>query len=108
MTCTTSSFLDSVRIVKMAKEVLPPIRSVFGGAHISALREKMPEDYPEIDFCVIGEGEQNVESLIKAGGDSKALSQIPGLVYRENGDINFTGFRKKGIDLDSLPFPAYE
>jgi anaerobic magnesium-protoporphyrin IX monomethyl ester cyclase len=108
MTCTSSTFLDSVRIVKMAKEIQPGIRSVFGGAHISALREKSLKDYPEIDFCVIGEGEQNLESLIKADGDSQALSQIPGLVYRDNGDINFTGFRKKGIDLDSLPFPAYE
>ena len=108
MTCTTSNFLDSVRIVKIAKEVLPGIRTVFGGPHISALGQKSLKDYPEIDFCVIGEGEQNVVSLIKAEGDSKALSQIPGLVYRDNGEINFTGFRKKGIDLDSLPFPAYE
>jgi anaerobic magnesium-protoporphyrin IX monomethyl ester cyclase len=108
MTCTTSTFHDSVRIAKMAKEILPGIRSVFGGSHISALREKIPEDYPDVDFSVVGEGEKCVESLIKAGTDSKALSEIPGLVYQENGDINFTGFRENQIDLDSLPFPAYE
>ena len=108
MTCTTSTFHDSVRIAKMAKEILPGIRSVFGGSHISALREKILEDYPDVDFSVVGEGEKCVETLIKAGTDSKALSEIPGLVYRENGDINFTGFRENQIDLDSLPFPAYE
>ncbi|MCK4820349.1 cobalamin-dependent protein, partial [bacterium] len=108
LTCTTSTFHDSVRIAKMAKAVLPGIRSVFGGAHISALRKKILEDYPDVDFSVIGEGEECVEALIKAGTDSKALSEIPGLLYREKGDINFTGLRKEGIDLDSLPFPAYE
>jgi radical SAM superfamily enzyme YgiQ (UPF0313 family) len=108
ITCTTSTFHDSVRIAKMAKGVLPGIRSVFGGSHISALREKILEDYPDVDFSVVGEGEKCVEVLIKAGTDSKALSEIPGLVYRKNGDINFTGFQKKQIDLDSLPFPAYE
>jgi radical SAM superfamily enzyme YgiQ (UPF0313 family) len=108
LTCTTSTFHDSVRIVKIAKEILPGIRSVFGGSHVSALREKILKDYPDVDFSVIGEGEQCVEALIKAGTDKKALSEIPGLVYRDNGDINFTGFREKGIELDSLPFPTYE
>jgi radical SAM superfamily enzyme YgiQ (UPF0313 family) len=108
LTCTTSTFHDSVRIAKMAKEILPGIRSVFGGSHVSALREKILEDYPDVDFSIIGEGEQCVEALIKAGTRRKALSEIPGLVYRDNGDINFTGFREKGIELDSLPFPAYE
>jgi radical SAM superfamily enzyme YgiQ (UPF0313 family) len=108
LTCTTSTFHDAVRIAKIAKGILPGIRSVFGGAHISALREKLLEDYPEIDFSIIGEGEECVKALITAGTDSKALSEIPGLVYRDNSDISFTGIRKKGIDLDSLPFPAYE
>ena len=108
LTCTTSTFHDSVRIAKMAKEILPGIRTVFGGPHVSALREKILEDYTDVDFSVIGEGEQCVEALITAGNDKKALSEIPGLVYRDNGDINFTGFREKGIELDSLPFPAYE
>jgi anaerobic magnesium-protoporphyrin IX monomethyl ester cyclase len=108
LTCTTSTFHDSVRIAKMAKEILPGIRSVFGGSHVSALREKILKDYPDVDFSVIGEGEQCVEALMKAGTDKKALSEIPGLVYRDNGNISFTGFREKGIVLDSLPFPAYE
>jgi anaerobic magnesium-protoporphyrin IX monomethyl ester cyclase len=108
LTCTTSIFHNSVRIAKMAKEVLPGIRTIFGGPHVSALREKILEDYTDVDFSVIGEGEQCVEALIRAGTDKKALSEIPGLVYRDNGDINFTGFRDKGIELDSLPFPAYE
>lgn len=108
LTCTTPIFHDSVRIAKMAKVILPGIMSVFGGAHISALRETILENYPEVDFSVIGEGEECVESLIKAHMNCKALSQIPGLVYREKDDINFTGLRDKGIDLDSLPFPAYE
>ena len=107
-TCTTSTFHDSVRVAKIAKEILPDIKSVFGGSHISALRQKILEDYPAVDYSVIGEGEQTLEELINADGDRTALSEIPGLVYRDNGDINFTGFRKKLIDLDSLPFPAYD
>ena len=34
---------------------------------------------------------------------------LPGLIYRtRTAEVNFTGYRQKGIDLDTLPFPAYE
>jgi anaerobic magnesium-protoporphyrin IX monomethyl ester cyclase len=35
-------------------------------------------------------------------------SQIPGLIFRDGDEIVFSGFRDKGVDLDTLPFPAYE
>jgi radical SAM superfamily enzyme YgiQ (UPF0313 family) len=107
LSCSTSSFLDAVRIVTMVKKELPGIRSVFGGPHVSALREKILEDQPIIDYSVAGEGEEALEQLINQGGGEPA--GIAGLVYRgEDGGVRFSGFRKRGIDLDSLPFPAYE
>jgi hypothetical protein len=38
LSCTTSSFLDGVRIARLAKDTLPGIRAVFGGPHVSALK----------------------------------------------------------------------
>jgi len=106
LSCTTSSFLDGIRIVKLAKSILPDLQAVFGGPHVSALKEKVLEDFEEVDFAVVGEGEHTLAELIKngPGGDDA----IKGIVYRNNdGKIRFTGYRK-GIDLDTLPFPAYE
>ena len=104
--CTTSSFLDGVRIVKSAKEILPGIKSVFGGVHVSAMKEKSLTDYPEVDCVVVGEGEETLKELIKAGGAD--LSGIEGLIHRQDGRVIFNGQRKKLLDLDTLPFPAYE
>ena len=50
ISCTTSSFLDGIRIAKLAKAILPGIRTVFGGAHVSALKLKILEAYSEVDF----------------------------------------------------------
>ena len=36
--CTTSTFLDGVKIGEMAQKLLPGIQTVFGGAHVSALK----------------------------------------------------------------------
>lgn len=107
LSCTTSSFLDGVRIAELAKSILPNLRVVFGAAHVSALKERVLEDFPIIDFVVVGEGEQTLSELVESGGKDAALVQ--GIVYREaGGDVCFTGYRARGIDLDTLPFPAYE
>jgi radical SAM superfamily enzyme YgiQ (UPF0313 family) len=98
--------LDGIRIAKMAKTILPGIKAIFGGPHVSALKEKVLHDFSEVDFAVVGEGEHTLAELIKSGPG--AYSATRGLVYRNNDSkIEFTGYRE-GIDLDSLPFPAYE
>ncbi|MBT3193779.1 MAG: radical SAM protein [Verrucomicrobia bacterium] len=103
---TTSSFVDGVRIIELAKSELPGIKGIMGGAHISALRERVLEATPQVDYTVIGEGEEAVEGLMRSGGSG--LTGIPGIVYRDGDDVLFSGHRGKGIELDSLPFPAYE
>jgi len=61
--CTTSSFLDGVRLAQLAKAALPGITSVFGGAHVSALRERVLERFPDVDLVVAGEGEETLAEL---------------------------------------------
>ena len=107
LSCTTSSFFDGVRIAKLAKQILPDIQAVFGGPHVSALKQKVLKDFLEVDFAVVGEGEETLAELIKNG--RKVSNTIKGLIYRKtDGELEFTGYREKGIDLDTLSFPAYE
>jgi anaerobic magnesium-protoporphyrin IX monomethyl ester cyclase len=107
MSCTTSSFLDGIRIANMARELCPDIRVIFGGPHVSALREKILEDFPEVDYCVTGEGEVTLTELIKSAGEHPA--SIKGIVYRDalKGIVS-NGYRAGIPDLDTLPFPAYK
>jgi len=106
--CTTSSFLDGIRIAEMARQVLPGIQTVFGGAHVSALKEKLFADYPAMDYAVIGEGEETLYNLMRNGGE--APGEVKGIIYRDgkDGPARFTGYPEKALELDSLPFPAYE
>ena len=105
--CTTSSFLDGIRISKYIKKILPETKIVFGGVHVSALKEKILQSYPTIDYIVAGEGEYTLYQLLNT--NEIKLERVKNIVFRkENGKIVFTGFRKKLIDLDTLPFPAYE
>jgi anaerobic magnesium-protoporphyrin IX monomethyl ester cyclase len=107
--CTTSSFLDGVHIAGLAKSILPKVKTVFGGPHVSALRTKILADFSEVDFVVAGEGEETLEELLACEGKVDVVSSIQGIVYRnQEGTPHFNGYRAKGVELDSLPFPAYE
>ncbi len=107
--CTTSSFLDGVRIARMAKGIIPEIQTIFGGAHVSSLKTRVLASFPEVDFAVVGEGEETLAELMACHGRYPEVLAVPGLVFRDpDGNPTFTGYRKKGVELDTLPFPAYE
>ncbi|MFO7760469.1 MAG: B12-binding domain-containing radical SAM protein [Thermodesulfobacteriota bacterium] len=106
LSCTTSSFLDGVRLAGLARQAVPGIKTVFGGPHVSALREQLLADYPEVDIIVAGEGEETLKEVIL--NDGRELENIPGLIYLLQDKAFFTGYREVQLDLDSLPFPAYE
>jgi len=107
LSCTTSSFLDGVRIAELVKEELCGVRAVFGGVHVSAMKEKVLEDFPAVDFVVVGEGEQTLTELLKAG--NREPEGIEEVIYRDgSGAVVYNGYRENRLELDSLPFPAYE
>lgn len=104
--CTTSSFFDGERLARLAKSVVPDIKVVFGGVHVSSLKQKILQDYSSIDFVVVGEGEATLNELLETPPDQ--LNKVQGLVFRPKmGEIVYTGHRKELLDLDTLPFPDY-
>jgi radical SAM superfamily enzyme YgiQ (UPF0313 family) len=102
-TATTSGFMDAYRKVSEIRKVMPEVKVVFGGVHVSALREKILESFPLIDFLVTGEGEMAMTDL--AGG--KDPRTIQGVISRDADGIHSGGFRTDLCELDDLPFPAY-
>ncbi len=105
--CTTSSFFDAVRLAEMAKKIQPEIKVVFGGVHVSAVKEDVLNNYSCIDYCVVGEGEESLKKLLSCKNQEE-VCEVLGLVLRKDGNIIFTGQRKDLLDLDSLPFPDYK
>ena len=101
---TTSSFPDAADLAQKIKEQFPDTITVCGGVHVSALEEKLLQDYPAFDFLVTGEGEITMSELA-AGFDP---SEIKGLIWRRGSEVITNEPRPKISDLDSLPFPAYE
>lgn len=103
-TATTSSFLDGYEIATQLKAREPHSRIVFGGVHASALGGTLLAQFPYIDFLCLGEGEQTLSEL----AEGKDPATICGLVWRDGDTVCTNPPRQHLIELDALPFPAYE
>jgi len=101
---TTSSFPDGYTLAERLKDIQPEVKTIFGGAHISAMGAAMMEGYPCIDILCVGEGEVTFSEV----ASGKSLHLIDGLVFRENDTVIVNKARSYIADLDALPFPAYE
>ena len=98
----------AIEIARIAKQVNPSVKIVFGGMGATFLWNHFLDNFDEIDFIVLGEGEHaflNLVRLIEKGnyGDMK---NVKGIAFRKNGTPTRTGDAEPIRDLDSLPIPA--
>ncbi len=93
------SFTDAEKISKEAMEFGAKV--VWGGVFASLDAEFVFNNI-DIDFISVGEGEATwleLADTLERGGNPKA---VPGLAYKENGEVRFTP-QREFIDLSILP-----
>jgi anaerobic magnesium-protoporphyrin IX monomethyl ester cyclase len=67
--CTTPSFYHSLKLAASIKEINKKIFTVFGGFHVSAVKEKALR-YSQVDQIVLGEGEKAFLEILSGNTDS--------------------------------------
>jgi anaerobic magnesium-protoporphyrin IX monomethyl ester cyclase len=91
-------------LIRDVKRSYPKAAVVVGGPHVSALEGRVLEECPEIDFAVVQEGEAALVQLCKR---EVALTEIPGLFYREDGMVHSGPTPECIEELDRIPYPTY-
>lgn len=106
--CLSFNTGPSFEIARIAKAAFPQVPVVFGGHHPSADPVGTISNQ-EVDFAVIGEGEETLAELalaIKNGG--AGFEAIDGLAFKDQSGRIVTNKPRNFIeDLDALPYPAY-
>jgi anaerobic magnesium-protoporphyrin IX monomethyl ester cyclase len=107
VTFTTPLFTGALTICRQVKKLMPHLKIIVGGPHVTAL----PEDtlaHDCFDVGVVGEGEMTLVELLEAWRSGRELATVPGLVYMDRDQAMRTPPRDMIPDLDTLPLPAWD
>ena len=101
VTATSYTRFSAIKVVNMAKSILPDTCIIVGGPHFTATAEDALTVVKNIDFMVRGEGENTILELLAALKNKTDLGQIDGLSFRRDGKIIHNKNRQpiKGLDL---------
>lgn len=101
MSFTLHNCVKTAGIVKKVSSYIPV---VFGGIHVTLFPYESI-GLANVDYAVAGEGEVALAELLNSLENKDELKSVKGLLYKENGNVVYTGPRPLIDDLDRLPFP---
>ena len=104
ISCKSQNFASASKVAQLAKTVNPDMVVVIGGPHPSIQKTAVLKEEC-FDIAVFGEGEMTIIDVLEAQEGHKALAEIPGIAYRQGGDVIVNASRELMINLDILPFP---
>ena len=94
-------------ICRLAKGIDPNIVTVVGGAHPTVMPDLVLSD-DNVDFIVLGEGENAILDILKIVEETGENLQLDGIGYKKNGEKVLIPKETFIRDVDSIPFPAWE
>ena len=105
ITNMTLTLIDVIKTTNLVKETKKNIQIVLGGPHVYLFPEETI-NLKNVDYLVLGEGEETFKKLLDNINDKTKLRTIPGLVFKDKGLIINTGFHPLIKNLDEIPPPA--
>jgi radical SAM superfamily enzyme YgiQ (UPF0313 family) len=101
----TVAYERAFNLCKDLKREIPDAIFCAGGVHTTVKPQDTLKEF-DLDFIVIGEGEDTIVEVCEKLEKKEGLAGVNGLMYRENGEVIVTDKRDMIKDLDSIPFPA--
>lgn len=105
LTCWGNTAPFCIEFSRKLKDEDPSIVTILGGEIATFLADDLLK-LGSIDFVVKGEGEETLVELLDCI-DTGGVSNVAGIVYQD-GDRTVTTVERGPMNLDALPFPAWD
>ncbi|MFT4412378.1 B12-binding domain-containing radical SAM protein [Fredinandcohnia humi] len=102
--CYIWNIEETIKVIKMLKKINPQLVIVLGGPEVTYDVREWLERIPEVDYIVVGEGEETFKQLLTAIRDSQPIDEISGVAFRKEEKFIMNPQRNK-LDLKELPSP---
>lgn len=99
----TDNFVTARRIAAKVR-ARRSIVTVFGGIHCTSIPYRVVEN-PEVDYMIVGEGDEAVVDLADALDAGKREFEIANVWYKDGNRVVSPPCRRLVENLDALPFP---
>jgi anaerobic magnesium-protoporphyrin IX monomethyl ester cyclase len=106
ISCMSVEFLGGVDAARKVRAFSPSSHIIFGGQHPTIMPEQVMK-MDCIDSICIGEGENVWGEFLDRMAGSGDLEGVHGLWFRRNAETVRNLPRNDGVDVDSVPMPAY-
>jgi radical SAM superfamily enzyme YgiQ (UPF0313 family) len=106
----TDFVTNALRLARLVKELDPECWVVFGGPHPGYRAAEILHTGVVDVVAVKGDGEAVFREICDAAhdGDRAQLARIGGVIFRDGDEIVHTPARALSMDLDQIPWPAWE
>jgi len=103
-----SAHINIIQEIRNKFKKYNDITFILGGGLLSSEPKMMFEEL-DVDYGVINEGEETILELVDyLLNGNLVLSEITGIIYKQNNEIVSTPTRNSIADLDLLPYPDYD
>ncbi|QAY66713.1 B12-binding domain-containing radical SAM protein [Paenibacillus protaetiae] len=106
--CYIWNIEETITVINMLRKIMPEVHIILGGPEVSYDTEHWMERIPEVDFIVVGEGEETFNHLLKEIEGTRKYHMVFGIAYRKQREgykeILLNPGRPK-LDLATLPSP---
>ncbi|WP_270169342.1 B12-binding domain-containing radical SAM protein [Paenibacillus sp. SYP-B4298] len=106
--CYIWNIEETITVINMLRKIMPQLRIVLGGPEVSYDVEHWLNRIPEVDFIVVGEGEETFHHLLTELSDTQKYHLVFGLAYRKekNGVLEpIVNPPRPKLNLAELPSP---
>ena len=106
----TTAYRSIKQIVRMAKELAPRALVIAGGGFLTSMPHDIMRFLPQVDVGVVGEAFVSFPELLRrVNAGNRDWSQERGLIWRDpSGQTHLNPEQPLLMDLDQLPYPAWE
>lgn len=115
ISCMTGfSYIQCLEIVETARRLAPDSVIVMGSQHVGPQAVAVLEDSPGLDAVALYEGEHVSARLIEVARGNDTFAAVPGIAWREGGQIHCNREYPPQVKLEDIPplrydlYPAFQ
>jgi anaerobic magnesium-protoporphyrin IX monomethyl ester cyclase len=104
--CYIWNIEETIKVVSMLKKIKPELTIILGGPEVSYDVSYWLDRLNDVDFIVIGEGEETFKQLLtQLKSDSKDFNTIHGLAFRTDELKSIINPQRNKLNLQDAPSP---